>query len=149
MNRIDRIISIVLLLLAIGYAYAGWHLDLYTPQGPGPGLLPKLLAVVLALFSVIIWLKGATDTLPPSGVTTEWRRPMIALGVLFAYVPALWLVGYAVSTFAMVLAIRRVFQPGRWRTDIVGAAVIALGAQVIFGEILKMQINVIPQWVGF
>jgi hypothetical protein len=149
MKRTDRIISVFLFLLAIGYAGAGWHLELYTPQGPGPGLLPKLLAVVLAVFSVIIWLEGVTDTPPPSDEAVGWRTSIIVLAVLFGYVPALWLMGYTASNFAMVLAVRRVFRPSRWWIDTVGAAAIALGAQMIFVGILKLQFNVIPEWIGF
>ena len=147
MKSTDRIKSIFLLLLAIGYAGAGWHLDWYTPQGPGPGLVPKSLAVILILLSVIIWLEAGTDMPPPSGEAAKWRTPTIVLVILFGYVPMLWLSGYTVSTFAMVLAVRRVFRPGRWWTDTVGAAAVALSAQVIFVEILRLQIKVIPGWM--
>jgi hypothetical protein len=147
MKSTDRIKSIFLVLLAIGYAGAGWHLDLYTPLGPGPGLVPKFLAVILILLSVIIWLEAGTDTPPSSGEAAEWGTPMIVLVILFCFIPMLWLSGYTVATFSMVLAIRRVFRPGRWWTDTVGAAVVALSAQVIFVEILKLQIKVIPEWI--
>jgi hypothetical protein len=147
MKGTDRIMSIFLLLLAIGYAAAGWHLDLYTPLGPGPGLVPKFLAVILILLSVIIWLEADTNAPPPSGKAVQWFKPMIVLVILFAYVPMLWLSGYTLSTFSMVLAVRRVFRPGRWWTDTVGAAAVALSAQLIFVEILRLQIKVIPGWI--
>ena len=145
----DRIISAFLLLISIGFIGFGWELELYTPQGPGPGMVPKLCAIALAVFALIIWFQSPKEESKMSADDIDLRTAMIVFLFAVAYVPALWLMGYPLATFCVVLAVRRVFRPGKWRNDILGSLITAIAAQIVFVEALGLQISSIPLWMVY
>ena len=142
---VDRISSLVLLLVAFLYTAAGWRLPMWTPGLPGPALTPRILAVALTLLAIIIWFQA--KPLPQNGQgKTLWGRSVIILGSLFAYYLALPLLGYTLCNFGLMLGVRRTFEPGSWRWDVIGAAIVAVAAHFIFVRMFGLSFTEFFLW---
>jgi hypothetical protein len=128
---VDRISSLVLLLVAFLYTATGWRLPMWVRGVPGAGMVPRILAIALALLAIIIWFQAVPLSQNGQGKTL-WSKSVIILASLFAYYLALPVLGYTLCNFGLVLIVRRTFEPGTWRWDIMGAVIIAAATHFIF-----------------
>ena len=142
---IDRISSLVLLLVAFVYTLAGWRLPIWVKDLPGPALTPRILAVALTVLAIIIWFQA--QPFPKSGQGRAlWGRSVIILGFLFAYYLMLPLLGYTLCNFGLMLGVRRTFEPGSWRWDVIGSAIIATAAYFIFVRMFGLSFTEFFLW---
>lgn len=139
----------VLLLLALLYLVGASDLPLWSQHNAmGPGMFPMALGIVLAVLAVMIWLEPRSRAPSESG-TQPWRAPMIVLGILFIYVlVGIPLLGFTLANFALVLAMRRVYEPGFWRTDAAGSGATAIAVHVVFVDIMGLYFPVMPTWLS-
>jgi putative tricarboxylic transport membrane protein len=109
----------------------------YMADPIGPAGLPKLLALVLGILSLLLIAKSALDLIkarrraPVDSSETKWRRHFLAAGMLAiggAYVLLAEVVGYGVGITLVILATALYQGAARsWR-----APVIALGGAISF-----------------
>ena len=143
----DRMIGACLLTFSALYTAAGWRLATWAKDAPGPGFVPRLLALVLALLAILIWV----DAEPPAEIPEETepytkREPLIILLLTLAYVYVMPLLGFPLSSFLLVYALRRLIEPSTWWGDLVGAIAVAAIVHGVFVEMLSLQFPVFPVW---
>ena len=131
-RRDDRILGIILLLVAIGYGAQtfGFRVGGFTSDSLGPRAYPQLLAVLLGLFSLPLIFK-------PSSFRPAWpaSSTWLALGgmvvglVLYAYliVP----VGFILSTTLIIALMALLFNAPPLRSLLASFAV-SLGLYSLF-----------------
>ena len=143
----NRIASVFLIAFAAFYAAAGWSLETWTNHAPGPGLMPRILALVLGVLSILIWVEAK-----PSAETREEvesyskREPLIIFLLVLTYVLVMPKLGFPLSNFLFVVVLRRMVEPGSWWSDLAGAIGTTVVIQVIFVHILALQFPAFPVW---
>jgi hypothetical protein len=143
----DRITSVVLLSLSALYTAAGWELPTWASTAPGPGFMPRLLALVLAGLAIGIWIEGRPTATPQiESAVFSTREPLIIFSLVLVYVFALPQLGFPFASFLLVLALRRFIEPASWWGDLAGAIVGPLVIHVVFVQILALQLPVFPVW---
>lgn len=154
MRRRDLGSSLFLLALALVIGYESTHLGLGTWRMPGPGFLPFWTALVLVFLSAAIFAsallkrKAALSPAQPFWSGSENRkRVLLVLASLIAY-DLIWTrLGFSLSTLLFLAFLFGVVGKRRWRTVIVGAALISATAYLLFETLLKAQLP--PGIVGF
>jgi hypothetical protein len=83
---------------------------------------PRLIIVVLALFGLVLLVRGSGRLLPPQptradlvGWLARYRLPIISLALFALYAAVMPLVGWFVDTAIYLIAMQLVLQPGRGR----------------------------------
>ena len=127
--------------LAIGifFAVGGILLKPGTPRNPGPGFLPLIMAVLLVFFSLFVLAKGL---MTPGGFSKriQWKRQAVLVATVFVYGMLLDLVGFLLSTFALMFVLFGLLSRGenRWPSVFVYAAATALIGWLVFSVALKV-----------
>jgi len=124
--RRDRWSALGLAVLAVGYLLAGRRYPLDTLATPGPGIFP--LAAGVALLALAIWqfLAARRASPDPAGRGAAPRAPLITSVVLALYAALLPVLGFTLTSFALVfVAARLMGLAGWWRP-----AALALGVTV-------------------
>ncbi len=143
----NHIVSVVLIGFATFYAAAGWSLETWTNHAPGGGLIPRILAVALAVLAIFIWLESK----PPAksqekAETYSKREPLIIFLLVLAYVFVMPKLGFPISTLLLIVLLRRLLEPRAWWSDLAGAVVTVGIIQVVFVHILALQLPALPVW---
>ena len=132
--RRDHWSALGLGLLALGYLLAGRRYPLDTLATPGPGIFP--LAAGLALLALAVWQfvsagRSAPDPADGGGVP---RAPVIMSAVLVLYAAALPVLGFLLTSFALVIVAARLMGlDGWWRPAALGLGVTA-ASRLLFGS---------------
>jgi hypothetical protein len=124
--RRDQGSALGLAVLALGYLLAGRRYPLDTLATPGPGIVP--LAAGVALLALAIWqFLAAPRSAPDPGARGPVpRAPLIMSAGLALYAATLPVLGFMLTSFALVfVAARLMGLGGRWRP-----AALALGVTV-------------------
>ncbi len=98
----DRVAGAVLVVFAAVVAVESRALPVGSVRDPGPGFLPLLLALLLAIFGVAVAVAGRTA---PRLRTLAWPEARHAVAILAACVfaaVALERLGYRITVFALV-----------------------------------------------
>jgi putative tricarboxylic transport membrane protein len=125
--RRDQWSALGLAVLALGYLLAGRRYPLDTLATPGPGIVP--LAAGAALLALAIWqLLAVPRSAPDPGHRGAVpRAPLIMCAVLVLYAATLPVLGFMLTSFALVfVAARLMGLDGWWRP-----AALALGVTVV------------------
>lgn len=149
----ERVAQLVLLAVA---AYAGFSargLGIWTPEGPGPGFFPLVLAVGLALLSVawLVQTRGRVAVEEAGGGTWS-RSALITFASLIVVAATLNYLGFQlVMTLFLLFHLR--FRGGRrWLTSVVISLVAAIGTFHVFNDFLLVPLpyaSVPPlTWLG-
>ncbi len=132
--RRDHWSALGLGLLALGYLLAGRRYPLDTLATPGPGIFP--LAAGLALLALAVWQfvsagRSAPDPADGGGVP---RAPVIMSAVLVLYAAALPVLGFLLTSFALVIVAARLMGlDGWWRPAALALGVTA-ASRLLFGS---------------
>jgi len=131
--RRDHWSALGLGVLALGYLLAGRRYPLDTLATPGPGIFP--LAAGLALLALAVWQfvsagRSAPDPADGGGVP---RAPVIMSAVLVLYAAALPVLGFLLTSFALVIVAARLMGlDGWWRPAALALGVTA-ASRLLFG----------------
>lgn len=119
MKRADQITGALLFLLSLGVLFETSKLDMARGNAPGPGFLPFWLALGMALLSAILLVDGlrrsqAMDRriIWPSGRGLRWI--CLTIGGLLIYTGVMPLLGYILSTFALIWLMAAMMGQYRW-----------------------------------
>jgi hypothetical protein len=130
----DRWSAVGLAALALAYLVAGRDYPLDTLAAPGPGIFP--LAAGLALLGLSAWqfVTAGRAGLPDLGPgPPPARRPRIMAAGLVAYAAALPVLGFAVTSVALVFLAARLMGLGGWWRPAALALGVTAASRVIFG----------------
>lgn len=102
-------------------------LGIWSPQGPGPGFFPLVLAGFLVLLSGIWFLQTPRhDERPPASQRTIWRHGAVTIASLIVLGTVMDILGFQVSMFVFLLFHLRLRGKVSWLTSVL----VALGGSV-------------------
>ncbi len=138
--RGQLVAALALLAFAVVYLVSGLPLSAGTPGRPGPGLVPRAIAVLLLLCTVAHLLETLARPRPAgpaagSGPRRHRALAGIAAGTLaypFILEPLKFLAATATVAFVMLVLLR----PGRVGRSLLLAAGLALAFFVVFSRLL-------------
>lgn len=132
--------AIPLLLAALGAAgwFAARHLDLYTDDGPGSGLLPKVSLGFVVVLAVLVSLApargGAVDT---SDETPRAFAVYSVVAILFAI--AVPFLGFVIPALIATAVIMRFAEDRSWLASVVYSLLLVATIVLSFGTALQVQ----------
>ncbi len=150
---------VLLLLLAAAVIWSSVGLGYWTPLGPGPGLFPLWLAVLLAALSGI-WLieqirgkrpspadaeepVAGLDALPQETESAVKPGQVIAIVVSLVVLTALLeVLGFQLSMLLFLLFHLKVLGRRRWLLTLVLSAVGSFGIYTLFAQVLSVNLPV-------
>jgi hypothetical protein len=143
--KVDRVLGLGALLVAIPVALAAWGFGLGTPKSPGAGFWPLLIALAMAGLGVSLLLRPGADATREAG-RPRWRKLALTLVTLAFYAVALEPLGYLPATFMLLLMQLRWVESRPWRGSAAVALVAAVVSLVLFRVLLKvpLPVGVIP-----
>ncbi len=143
-NRTDIIGSVLLIFIGIGVVIESIRLKLGTPLMPQPGFFPFLGGSLLIGLSIILlvqgWLRRERSTPQPREVVGELRRPVILIVGMSIYTAVLESLGYVLPTIILIAVILRVLGVTSWKILILASLGLSVGAYVLFGRILGIDL---------
>jgi len=109
----DFIAGLVIFVVSLYVLITSLRMPYYGDAGAlsSPGLTPGLIALVMLALSAVLMLRSRPFRLPftLTAPSLETRRVMIVFGLVFVYVLAMPLIGYALATFLMLFAFQTIF----------------------------------------
>ena len=122
-----------LAVLALGYLLAGRAYPLDTLATPGPGIVP--LAAGVALLALAIWqLLAVPRSAPDPGHRGAVpRAPLIMSAVLALYASTLPVLGFMLTSFALVFVAARLMGLDGWWRPAALALGVTVASRLLFG----------------
>lgn len=145
MQRLDKIGSIVCLVIA---GIALWQ-SVRVPMGnirqPGPGFLPFWVGVILALLSAMLWFeasfrKPAVEPVRFLSGEGKWAYVAAAGIALLIYTFLLEPLGFVISTFLLLIFLFWVIGKQKWWVGVTGSILVTFFTHLIFKVALKVQL---------
>lgn len=143
--NMDRVLGVGAVLLAIPVVAASWGYGVGSPNSPGAGFWPLLIALTMVGLGLSLILHPTPDGMAVSG-TSRWGKFGTSLGTLAFYVVALELLGYLLTTAFMLFVQFRWVESRSWRSSAGIAIVTAVASLILFRVLLKVPLptGVIP-----
>jgi putative tricarboxylic transport membrane protein len=139
----DRYASVVFIALGISLFFVSQTWTTTSTGGYiGPKELPRFLAVALVIVAVINLVAALRSR--PSGKTEkrlEYRKFLIILGLLLAYVLLLEPLGYVICTFLFLMAAFQTMEKGKYWKSAVIAGAFSGGIYFLY---VKVALGVLP-----
>ena len=144
--KVDRILGVGAIVLAIPVGAASWGFGVGRPKSPGAGFWPLLIAVAMFGLGLSLILRPSPATAVTATSDSRWDKFGIALGTLAFYVVALVPLGYLMTTAVMLFAQLRWVESRSWRSSAWVAILTAVISLVLFRSLLKVSLpaGVIP-----
>ena len=140
----DRVAGAVIVLFALYVMWEDRVLPLGTYHKPGPGYMPMLLAVILAVAGLLIILAGGTSPPFASLAWTEWRHALAILAGCGFTALALERLGYRLTVILLVGLLLSVVERRRPVTVIAMALGLSLGTFYVFCTLLQVPLPLGP-----
>ena len=130
-------VQAVLLAIGIYVATSSTGLGIWSPEGPGPGFFPLVLAVGLALLS-IAWFVQTPRHEEVQGAEQRriWRSAAVTVASLIVLAAVLDLIGFQLAMFLFLMFHLRWLGKVRWLTSVAIALVGSVGAFHLFSDFL-------------
>lgn len=149
-TRLSRDLVAGLFLLAFGVAAYLGLFDLPTRDGGnvGPGLVPKVAAILIAALGVLVTVAG----LLPSAERLQrgaWRGPVFVLGAVIMFAMTVRTLGLAVAGPLAVIVSAFADKDSRPIEVLVFAAIMSVGCIGLFKYALRLPIPLAPFLIGY
>jgi putative tricarboxylic transport membrane protein len=143
LKRADQVSGIVLLALSIFALYESSRLDMAYRGAPGPGFFPFWLSIAMCLISVAIIISGfrrpaSSDSRVKWPTGTGLVRILAVFVALVIYVFLIRVIGYILSTAALILCVACMLRRYRWYQLVTVSLLTATGLFVVFHVWLQM-----------
>ncbi len=142
MARRDGLAALAMLLVAGAVVHESAKLPFGAVRNPGPGFVPWWIGVTLGALSVLLGaqaLRAKGPAAPAAGAARSRWGQVAGLLVAFAlYVAVLVPLGYAISTFLLVLLMLRPLLRRRLAAALGLAVLAAGGSYLLFAVWLKV-----------
>ena len=136
---VDRFLGWGAIILALPVGVASWGFGVGSPNSPGAGFWPLVIAVVMAGLGLTLILHP-TPNAPKADGASRWGRFTISLGTLLFYVAALEPLGYLLATAVMLFVQFRWVESRTWRTSAAVAIAAAVITLILFRVLLKVNL---------
>lgn len=131
----DRIFAAGLLLFGVFWAWQGSRLQMVAGDGgPGPGVLPTALGLLIAALAVVNLLRPELERVE----FPNRRRVLLVLGSLIAYAALLEPLGYVLTTFLFLAVLLMALAERRRWWQPVSALAVSLGTYALFRLVLAV-----------
>jgi putative tricarboxylic transport membrane protein len=141
MRRTDVISAATLLALALAALLEASKLPYGRLNSPQPGFFPLILAIFLAIFSLVLLAQSIRGTKEESrGSSREaaiWKRIVLAVGALVVFGVLFESLGYIISTFLFIAFLLSVVEQQKWSLVVVIAFFTSLATYLVFGLLLN------------
>ena len=141
----DRVAGAVIVLFSLYVMWEDRALPLGTYHKPGPGYMPMLLAIILAVAGLLIVLTGGASPPFASLEWTEWRHALAILAGCGFTALALERLGYRLTMTLLVGFLLSVVERRRPVTVIVVALTLSLGTFYVFCTLLQVPLPLGPR----
>jgi hypothetical protein len=137
-DRVGGIAASVLLVALAGAAcVASWRLGLGDVHSPGPGFMPFAAAALLGAMAAVQVVRLAVTARTQESdrrpfAQSRWGIVAIVLGTVAGFGAAIGTLGFALSTFLMLLVLFGGVARKRWWVALAAALGIAVVARVAF-----------------
>lgn len=140
-TRTRRLVGVLTLLAAAFLLYAAADLDIGTRARPGPGLMPRLVGVGLAVAGLLALVERVRPSEDVEDVPDKpgVRRQALILGALTAYIVAIPVLGFLVASALAMSVTSWVINPSG---KIVRAAVVGIALAVVVDWSFRFLLNV-------
>jgi putative tricarboxylic transport membrane protein len=133
--------SAVIWLVFAGFAMLSFHEAGKLPFGrtsvPGAGFFPTVLAVLLAMVSLIGLIAAPQGNgMDQSQEPLFWRKMLLTLAALLAFAAIFEFAGYVVTTFLFVIFLLRAVERKTWTQAGAVALCASLVSYILFGLLL-------------
>jgi hypothetical protein len=132
--------------IAVGLAIALYSkkYGLGTLSSPGPGFVPFLSGLAIALLALVVFFQQrhskGKESLKDLWVQRKWPTVLLVMGVLVLYTIFLRSLGFLLTTFLLLAFLYRAMEPLSWGKVFFGAITGALGSYAIFQLWLQAQL---------
>ena len=132
--------------IAVGLAIALYSkkYGLGTLSSPGPGFVPFLSGLAIALLALVVFFqqrhRKGKESLKDLWVQRKWPTVLLVMGVLVLYTIFLRTLGFLLTTFLLLAFLYRAMEPLSWGKVFFGAIIGALGSYAIFQLWLQAQL---------
>ena len=142
MRNADRIAGAALLAFAVAFSAGALKFYGYSaPDGPGSGFFPFWLGVIMAVLAAMM-LVGALRSPDPGAAWLPrgdgLRRLVVVLGITFAFVALLKVVGMILGTALFLVVLMRILDRTAWPLTLTVAVVTAGINYLVFTYWLKV-----------
>jgi putative tricarboxylic transport membrane protein len=141
MRRTGVISAVTLLGLALGVLREASKLPFGRLNAPQAGFFPLILALLLAVFSLVLVTQTIGGSKEQSGASREesasWKKIVLAIAALAVFGIIFESLGYVVSTFLFIAFLLRAVAQQRWSSVVVVAFLTSLTTYLVFGLLLN------------
>jgi putative tricarboxylic transport membrane protein len=138
----DAASGVVLVAVALVAWLAAGDLPFGTLHRPGPGFLPRSLAVLIGALALLLVARGARGE-PERGSWPDRsgaRRVAVMLLALLAYAALLEPAGYVLATAALFVVLLRWVSAQSWIVTTLGTVLASGGSYVLFARWLMVSL---------
>ncbi|UPV76617.1 tripartite tricarboxylate transporter TctB family protein (plasmid) [Halorussus limi] len=139
-RHIDKVASLLLILLAAGVFVASRNFPSGITGTPGPAFFPRVIAASIAGVAAFLFIRSVTtgDDRTQRITTEETKRVVVPIALLVGYALLLPVLGFLLDTFAFLIVTMWYSGATEARTVAPLAAGIALVLQYVFVEFLHV-----------
>lgn len=141
MNLANKIISGILIIVAVLFWVGADTFPAGNGQGPGADFMPKVGAALLIFLSILLFLKKEKTEEEVFTLSKDTVKVFI-LGVitLIAYVVLIQLIGFSVSTVLFALSWMLLMGIRNWKTLVFSSVLISILVTYVFETLLNVPI---------
>ena len=141
MRRTGVISAVTLLGLALVALLEASKLPFGRLSSPQAGFFPLILAIFLAIFSLVLMAQTINEPKEESGASRGgsaiWKRIILAVGALVVFGVLFESLGYIISTFLLIAFLLRAVEQQKWSLVVVVAFFTSLATYLVFGLLLN------------
>ncbi|MEW6113119.1 MAG: tripartite tricarboxylate transporter TctB family protein [Thermodesulfobacteriota bacterium] len=140
----DRIAALFFFGVGLFFALYARRVEIGTWNEPGPGFLPFWAGITLCLMAVGLFVgsvRRAGPVLPKFLPQADsWKRVVATFIAMVVYVEIMNPLGFTLATFVFVGFLVKFIFPQTWTRTVIVAGLSALGARLLFINLLKTQL---------
>jgi hypothetical protein len=136
--RLDQIAGVAITTFGLYVAWASREYPFGTLAEPGPGYLPFLLALTLAVFGAVLALRGSVVRMEREVSFGDFPHALLLLAVLSAAAFAIERAGYRVTVALMLFVLLAVIERRNVVISGLLAAGMALGSFYLINDVLRV-----------
>jgi putative tricarboxylic transport membrane protein len=141
MRRTGVISAVTLLGLALVALLEARKLPFGRLSSPQAGFFPLILAIFLAIFSLVLMAQTISEPKEESGASRGgsaiWKKIVLAVGALVVFGVLFESLGYITTTFLFIAFLLRAVEQQKWSLVVVVALFTSLATYIVFGLLLN------------
>lgn len=141
MGRTGVLSAVTLLAIALAALLEASKLPFGRLSSPQAGFFPLILAIFLAIFSVVLMTQAISGTKEEARASLTgspiWKRTVLAVGALVVFGVVFESLGYVITTFLFIAFLLRAVEQQKWSLVVVVAFFTSLATYLVFGLLLN------------